>query len=175
MKKLTLANAAKKFGAAMESATQHLPAVKECVAACDGFFAGDVPNKKQAINFAEQVTKDKRWSATTAKTRRSEISTMVRAYKLLMPCCEKIAASEDIFSFHDAVKVSRLIVANPKATTAQIAVAFARKNTVTKKKTAKQKAMQYLRNFMAITTTAKDVSALQDVLQRELDKRNIEI
>lgn len=175
MKKMTLANAAKKFGAAMDAATQHLPAIKSCVAACNGFFLGDAPSKKQAIDFATQVAKGKKWSENTAKTRRSEISAMVQAYRSLLPCCEKIAAAEDTFSFHDAVRVSRLIVQNPKATTAQIVAAFAMKNRMTKKKTAKQKALQYLRSFLAVATTAKDISALQDVLQRELDKRSIEL
>jgi hypothetical protein len=82
--------------------------------ACSSYFNGADASKAQVNEIAQGVAEQRNWSEKSAKPRKSEVRAIVRAYRRLPNVCQTIAAEAESFTWHNAVKVARLINSNPK-------------------------------------------------------------
>ena len=81
---------------------------------CIAYFKGEAPTKAQVNEIAQGVKEQKNWSKKAERSRLTEVRAVVRSHARLGKVCTIIAAKRDSFTWHDAVKVGRMINNNPK-------------------------------------------------------------
>jgi hypothetical protein len=173
-KKISMTQACKQFSDALAGALNQVNIVTQCVKACRAHFGGDVPPKEDCVDFADKVAELRGWSEASVKARKSEVRKVVRNYTRMESACKAVAAKGDSFTWHNAIKVARILNKNPKLSDAGVVKAFF-DSAPSNHATPKQKAMKALKGFMGISTTAKDVVALQSAVQKVLDDEGIEL
>jgi hypothetical protein len=166
-KKISMTQACKQFSDALAGALNQVNIVTQCVKACRAHFGGDVPPKEDCVDFADKVAELRGWSEASVKARKSEVRKVVRNYTRMESACKAVAAKGDSFT-------ARILNKNPKLSDAGVVKAFF-DSAPSNHATPKQKAMKALKGFMGISTTAKDVVALQSAVQKVLDDEGIEL
>jgi len=83
--------------------------VTQCVTSAKSIYKGaEIP--RADLNFiAEQVARIRNWSPSSAKVRKSEVRKVLRAYNELPGAITKFCKKSDTFTWHQAVKLSRLL------------------------------------------------------------------
>lgn len=172
-KKISMTASAKQFSDALKGLSQ-MNIVTQCVKACRAHFLGDTPPKEDVADFANKVAEYRGWSEKSANARKSEVRKVVRNYTRMESACKAVASKADTFTWHNAIKVARILNKNPKLSDAAVVKAFF-ESAPANHRTPKQKAMKALETFMGISTTAQDVVALQTAVQKVLDNKGIEL
>lgn len=172
-KKTSMTQAAKDFAGALAGLSQ-LSIVTQCVKACASHFGNETPPKEDVADFANKVAELRGWSEKSANARKSEVRKVVRNHVRLESACKAVAAKGDTFTWHNAIKVARILNKNPKLSDAGVVKAFF-ESAPANHATPKQKAMKSLKSFMEISTTAKDVVELQTAVYNKLKTLGIEL
>ena len=87
--------------------------VTQCVTAARQVYRGKAIPKIDLSYIADNVARIRKWSPASLKQRKSEVRVVLRAYDRLPEAIEKYTKSSDGFTWHDAIKLSRCLGAEP--------------------------------------------------------------
>jgi len=167
--------AAKVVSDAIGNATNQVSIVTQCVNACRSHFGGDVPLKEDCADFANKVAEYRGWSEASAKARKSEVRKVVRNYGRLDSACKAVAKASESFTWHNAVKVARLLNKMPKASDTAIVRAYF-ESPPSNAQTPTEKSMRLIKNFINVKgRKSADVIALRTAVEKVCADRGIEI
>ncbi len=87
--------------------------VTQCVTAARQVYRGNAIPKLDLSYIADNVARIRRWSPASLKQRKSEVRVVLRAYARLPEAIDRYTKNSDGFTWHDAIKLSRCLGAEP--------------------------------------------------------------
>lgn len=156
---------AKVFGAVAKQGN----IITQCVTAVKSVYKGEPVPKADLSFIADNVARIRGWSAASANARKSEVRRIVEAYVTLPEAMEMYAKKSDTFTWHQAVKLARLLNSNTprQAVAAMLAAPSAQKQT------AIQVFDSAINRIVNLETRSQKIIGFRRDLAKLLDKHNL--
>lgn len=144
-------------------------------------FGTQVPDTESQNVIANGVVKAREWTGRTADNRKSEIKAVLKAHDVLDDMSKAVANDDraDSFTWHDGIKVARIVNRIRKAkedvTEAAVLAAYfeAKPKAAKEPKTPAEEAHDALLAFLAVDTRAKHYKIMQGSLRDYCEQHGI--